>query len=89
MTLEMDFIRIHMLLSPIDIRCRDLDFDWPPPERIYMGQDGEIREARPGDDEECIFVCTNRSALSDEAADHPNLMRGAEYHYASIVEGVE
>lgn len=86
--LEGDFIRVHLVLCPVDIKCRRIGFDWPPPERIYVGTNGTIREALEGDDEKYILECTNKSSLSDEdVGDSQHIVRGAEYRYLNISEG--
>ena len=79
MTLELDFIRIHMPFGMIDIRCKDAGFGWPPPEKIYIKPDGGgFRKAKHGDNERRIFICVNRSTLSDGAANRQKIIRGAE-----------
>ncbi len=81
-TLDSDFIRLHLDIGTYNIPCKKAGLEWPPPERLYLEKGGGFREAVPDDDEEFILVCERRSQLPDEAANHPNLARGAEYRYA-------
>ena len=51
----------HILLNMVNfgqqrIFLEDLDFDWPPPERLYMDDAShELREAIDGDKAEFVF----------------------------------
>ncbi len=61
----------------------DLQFDWPPPERLFMdGGDGHLREAVDGDDARFIFKRISMSQLTDEQmAKCTHIARAAEYVY--------
>lgn len=62
----------HILLNMVNFGRRriflaDLEFDWPPPERLFM--DGEthlLRTAVEGDDKAFIFKRISMSQLIDE-----------------------
>lgn len=64
-----------------------LEFDWPPPERLYMdGKTKELRAAVEGDDKEFIFKRISMSKLTDEQMEScPGIARGAEYVYEVAV----
>jgi hypothetical protein len=89
MTTDTDFVRLNMAIGVANIRLSKLGLQWPPPERLYLGEHGEIREAQDGDDEAFVMVQTRCSELDDETAAHPNIARGAEYHYWRIMNGGE
>lgn len=79
-----DHILLHMTIGSNRIfldKNDNIDFDWPPPERIIF--DGEkLREAIDGDDPQCIFKRVRMSQLTDEQiAKCPGVARGAEYKY--------
>jgi hypothetical protein len=87
MTTDTDFVRLNMAIGVANITLSKLGFQWPPPKRLHLGEFGEIREAQAGDDEAFVMVQTRCSELDDETAAHPNIARGAEYHYARVVNG--
>ena len=81
---EHDHILLNMVhFGPQRIFLEDLNFDWPPPERIFMDDDDkELREAIEGDDAQAIFKRISMSQLTDEQMEKcPNVARGAEYIY--------
>jgi hypothetical protein len=81
---EHDHVLLNMMaMGRRRIMLEDLEFDWPPPERLYMdGESHLLREARDGDDAEFIFKRISMSQLSDEVMEKcPNVARGAEYVY--------
>lgn len=81
-TYPTDFIRIETtMMGQVNVPLNRFGFEWPPPERIFFDADGVVREATDGDPEAFIQVREAMSELSDEAADHPNVMRGATYRY--------
>lgn len=89
MSLEHDMLRLHLSISTLDIPLQNTIFSWPPPARIIADPkvlDDErgivgFREATDEDEQDFVMVRTNYSRLTDEQADHPNLVRGAEYYY--------
>lgn len=81
MTLDTDCVRLYLSLTEATIPLKELGLKWPPPERLFIADGGKIREAEEGDDPDCILVRTSVSELDDETAAHPNLARGASYHY--------
>ena len=70
------------------IFIEDLEFGWPPPERLYM--DGEthlLRSAIDGDDKVFIFKRISMSQLTDEQIEKcPGIARGAEYIYEVSIQ---
>ena len=72
MTHDDDFVRLHLEVGPVNITCKQLGLEWPPPERLTSIMTEPL--PRP-------MVRTNYSQLDDETAAHPNVARGAEYHY--------
>ena len=63
-----------------NVLCEQFELDWPPPERLYVGERGVIREAREDDDENFIMERYSMSALPDDI-DTAHLARGAVYRY--------
>jgi hypothetical protein len=61
----------------------NLEFNWPPPERLYMDSETHIlREAGDDDDKRFIFKRISMSQLTDEQMMKcPGIARGAEYVY--------
>ena len=81
-TLEYDMIQLNLSNGSVRVFCRDVGLEWPPPEKIYFDrQEKEIREATVEDDIKFIFYRESFSQLSDDEANHPNLIRGASYNY--------
>lgn len=85
---EHDHILLNMkFFGRPRLLIEDLEFDWPPPARLYM--DGEthlLREAADGDEAEFIFKRISMSQLTDEQMERcPNVARGAEYIYENEV----
>jgi len=82
----------HVLLNMVHFGRRrifleNLEFDWPPPERLFM--DGEthlLREAGDADDKQFIFKRISMSQLTDEQMQRcPHIARGAEYVYETTL----
>ena len=85
---EHDHILLNMVhFGPQRVFLEDLEFDWPPPERLYMdGGTKELRAAVDGDDREFVFKRISMSQLTDDQiAQCPNVARGAEYIYEQEV----
>lgn len=82
MTLENDSLVLNFVTGRRVIPLKAVGLEWPPPERVMLG-DGGIREATSEDDEHYTMVRVRMSQLDEQAADHPNVMRGAEYEYAA------
>lgn len=79
-TLENDFVRLHLDFGVRDFPLTVLDLEWPPPERLYLGKGGEIREATEDDESTFVLVRTSMSELPDNiGSDH--IARGAQYRY--------
>jgi len=78
---DADHILLNMVnYGPCRVFLEDLEFDWPPPERLYM--DKVLREAADGDDARFIFKRISMSQLTDEQmVKCPGIARGAEYIY--------
>lgn len=83
MTLDYDFIQLDtMTLGKLRILLKSCGLEWPPPEIIIYDTDGNLREAKEGDDREEMFQRYSMSALTDEQAEKcPNVARGAAYGY--------
>ena len=82
----------HVLLNMVAmgrqrIFLEDLEFDWPPPERLFMDGDTHLlREATDDDDKNFIFKRISMSLLTDEQmVKCPGVARGAEYVYEVTV----
>jgi len=82
----------HILLNMVNfgrqrIFLENLEFDWPPPERLYMDSaSNKLREAGNDDDKDFVFKRISMSKLTDEQMDScPNVARGAEYIYETLV----
>ena len=82
----------HILLNMIHfgkqrIFLEDLEFDWPPPARLFMDDETkELREAVEGDQPDGIFKRISMSRLTDEVMEQcPGVARGAEYVYEVAV----
>ena len=77
-----DMIRLNLVTGVRTISCKALGFDWPPPERIYLGSDGKCREATDTDDPGFVLHRESMSQISDdERASMTHVVRGAEYEY--------
>lgn len=78
----------HILLNMVNfgrqrIFIEDLEFDWPPPERLYMDGETQLLRAASGDDDKrFIFKRISMSQLTDEQmVQCSGIARGAEYVY--------
>ena len=80
-TFPSDFLQLNLDIGPIHISCDKAGLEWPPPERLYLTKEGEIKEATPDTHEDLLLVRVRYSKLPDEVAKHPNIARGAEYQY--------
>ena len=81
---ESDHILLNMMaFGRRRIFLEDLEFDWPPPERLFMdGETSLLRAAADGDDKQFIFKRISMSQLTDEQMQScPHIARGAEYVY--------
>jgi len=82
MTFDSDFIRLHLNITTADIPCKKVGLEWPPPEQLFLEDDGRFRPARPNDDPEAIMVRRNLSSLPDNVIEGATMVaRGAEYFY--------
>ena len=80
-----DHILINMSVGPVRILFDDLEFDWPPPERLYMDRTDGLREAIEGDEAAFIFKRIRMSELTDEQMlTCSQIARGAEYVYEQM-----
>jgi len=78
-----DHMLLNMTIGPQRIFLECLEFDWPPPERLFMdGGTHILRAAVDGDDGQFVFKRISMSQLTDEQmVKCPGVARGAEYVY--------
>lgn len=82
MTFDDDFVRLNLELQTALIAVKDLGLEWPPPERIYLGRHGLVREATDQDEPEFVLVRASYSQITDEQRQGmEHVARGAEYFY--------
>jgi hypothetical protein len=81
-TFDDDMARLHLSVGTVNVPLRELGLEWPPPERIYLGENAKCREARNDDSAGYIMRRISMSVISDEdRAEMTNVVRGAEYEY--------
>jgi hypothetical protein len=81
-TFDDDMIRLNLSVGSPTIPLVRLGLSWPPPERLYLGDGGAIREATPDDDERYVLRRVSMSQFTDEQrASMTHVFRGAEYEY--------
>lgn len=81
---DSDHILLNMvMMGPQRIFLEALEFDWPPPERLFFDSETHIlRAAAEGDEARRIFKRISMSQLTDEQmVKLPGIARGAEYVY--------
>lgn len=90
-TFDDDAMRLHLDIigeAPL-VPLHKFGFEWPPPEYLFLGEKGELREATPDEIETEVtglMVRTNYSQITDAMrAEMTHMFRGAEYHYARAV----
>lgn len=77
------FIRLFLVAGTYTFDLAQFGLTWPPPERIILIEDGQLREATDEDNPAFVLHRTSMSQLTDEQiATMSHVMRGAEYHYA-------
>ena len=75
---------LEQFLDPTSVRffVKDIELDWPPPERITLTSTGIPRAATEDDMPEIVMVRFEMSEISDERmAEVPGIGRGASYRY--------
>lgn len=63
--------------GPLDGDTRSVEGSWPPPANIVV-------EAVEGVVEDATYRKTNESQLPDDVAEHPGILRGAEYQWTPV-----
>lgn len=82
MTFDDDSVRLNFVVGPVVIPCTKLGLEWPPPERLYISDEADIREATNDDDPRYVMRRVSYSQISDEdRAEMTHVFRGAEYEY--------
>lgn len=77
MTFDDDYIRLLLATGPLDVTCKALGIDWPPPEFIEVK--GPLSTP--------TFRRVRYSQISDEdRAEMTHVCRGAEYRHATRAE---
>ncbi len=85
-TFDDDMIRLNLTVGVKNIPCKTLGFEWPPPERIYLGPEGVCREATDKDHPTFVLHRMGMSQITDsERAEMTHVIRGAEYEYRKRV----
>lgn len=85
-TTDRDFIRWHSIVLDQDVtfQCVKVGLEWPPPERIVLGD--VAREAQDDDDPQIVLHRVRMSEWTDEMVlANKHLGRGAEYEYRELV----
>lgn len=59
--------------GPLDGDTRMIVGEWPPPDNFVLD---EVEDA--------TYRKTNQSQLPDEVAEHPGILRGAEYQWTPV-----
>jgi len=78
MTFDDDYIRLILTTGPLDVTCKALGLDWPPPEFITI---------TGGPFSEPTFRRVRYSLIIDEErAEMAHVCRGAEYRHATRKE---
>ena len=81
MTYDDDFVRLNLVIQVLNVRCKELGLEWPPPERIAI--DGKnVREATDNDPPSSVMVMDRMSEITDDQRSQmTHVARGAEYFY--------
>lgn len=83
-TFNDDMIRLTLTVGIQTIPCKAVDFEWPPPEQIFLEAGGELREATDGDNPAFVLHRMSMSQITDaQRAGMTHVVRGAEYEYTN------
>jgi hypothetical protein len=86
MTYDDDFVRLNLVAGTVNVTCKELNLQWPPPDRIAI--DGEnVREATADDPIWKVMIMDRMSEITDEQREGmTHVARGAEYFYEMYVK---
>lgn len=83
MTFDDDFVRLHLDIDTVNVMCKQVGLEWPPPERLWFDGNG-ARAATDEDPPSEVMIQDRRSEITDEERERmTHVCRGAEYFYAS------
>ncbi len=77
-TFDDDFVRLNMrYIGTPTVPCVQLGLEWPPPERLYIDKEADIRAATDEDDDLYVMRRASFSRITDEqrSQDDPSLSR--------------